>query len=58
MGTRGLLDIVLAVPHDEVGVGQLVHVDLHGEHLGSVVLENVHEGGECWRQPPRFRLSR
>ena len=48
MGTCGLLDIALAVPHDEAVVGQLVHVDLQSEYFGSVVLADVHEGGECW----------
>jgi hypothetical protein len=57
-GGSGLLD---SVPEGAIG-GQLVHVDLHGlafhdEHLGSVVLEGVLEGGEC-RRFRRFASSR
>ena len=51
---------------DGVVGGQLVHVDLHDEHFGLVVLEDVQGGGECWhsqhtgfsRQSPQSRLSR
>ena len=48
-GRSGLLD---SVPEcaDEGAIGsQLVHVDLHSEPLGSVVVEEVLEGGECRR---------
>ena len=81
MGTRGqlstpndstveggpglVLDNVLDVPDGDIG-GQLVHFGLHSEHIGSVVLGNVQEGGECRRsqrtgtsrQSPQSRLSR
>ena len=81
MGTRGqlstpndstveggpglVLDNVLDVPEGDIG-GQLVHFCLHSEHIGSVVLGNVQESGECQRsqrtgtlrQSPQSRLSR
>jgi hypothetical protein len=70
-GGSGLLDSVPEGVDEGASGGQLVHVNLHGlvshdEHLGSVVLENVLEGGECWRfrrsasshQSPQSWLSR
>ena len=44
-GRSGLLDSVL---EGDIG-SQLVHVGLHSEHIGSVVLGDVQEGGECRR---------
>jgi hypothetical protein len=52
-GGSGLLD---SVPDGGIG-GQLVHVGLHGEHLGAVVLEGALEGGECRRRSPQSLLS-
>ena len=48
-GGSGLLDSVPeGVDEGAIG-GQLVHVDLHDEHLGSVGLEDVQGSGERWR---------
>jgi hypothetical protein len=58
-GGSGLLDGVPGGVDDGA-------VDLHNEHSGLVVLEDVQEGGECWRlrrnaswrQYPQSQLSR
>ena len=52
-GRSGLLD---SVPEGDIG-GQLVHIGLHSEHIGSVVLEGALEGGECRCRSPQSLLS-
>ena len=52
-GRSGLLD---SVTEGDIG-GQLVHVGLHIEPLGSVVLEGALEGGECRCRSPQSLLS-
>ena len=66
VGGSGFLESVPEGVDDGVVGGQLVHVDLHDEHFGSVVLDDVQGGGECRRsqliassrQTPQSRLSR
>ena len=62
-GGSGLLDGVPEGVDDGAVGGQLVHIGVHNGHFGSVVLEYVQEGGECWRnaslrQSPQSQFSR
>ena len=52
-GRLGLLD---SVPEGDIG-GQLVLIGLHSEHIGSVVLKEVLESGECRRRSPQSLFS-